>query len=212
GDALLQFDWSVGQVLETLDRLGLTENTLIVLTSDNGPVVDDGYADRAVELLGEHRPWGPFRGGKYSIFEAGTRIPFLVSWPATIKKANTSDALVSQIDLFASMGKLIGQAIPAGVAPDSQEQLNTLLGKKQTGRTYIVEQAGTLSISDGEWKYIVPSNGQSHSKLTNTELGNNPEPQLYNLKKDIGEKINQAASHPKEVARLKRLLEAEKDK
>lgn len=90
-------------------KAGIAENTLIVLSSDNGPVVDDGYADRAVELLGEHRPWGPFRGGKYSIFEAGTRVPMIVSWPAQVKPG-VSDALVSQIDLYASMGKPDGQA------------------------------------------------------------------------------------------------------
>ncbi len=85
GDALLQFDWTVGEIMGALEKAGIAENTLIVLSSDNGPVVDDGYADGAVELLGEHRPWGPFRGGKYSIFEAGTRVPMIVSWPAQVK-------------------------------------------------------------------------------------------------------------------------------
>lgn len=69
GDAIEQFDWSVGQLMKTLDEMGLTENTLIILSSDNGPVVDDGYADRAVELLGDHKPAGPLRGNKYSAFE-----------------------------------------------------------------------------------------------------------------------------------------------
>lgn len=87
GDAIVQFDWSVGQILDELDRLGLRENTLIILSSDNGPVVDDGYADQAEELLGDHKPGGPLRGGKYSAFEAGTRIPAIASWPKEIKKA-----------------------------------------------------------------------------------------------------------------------------
>lgn len=86
GDAIVQFDWSVGQILDELDRLGLRENTLIILSSDNGPVVDDGYADQAEELLGDHKPGGPLRGGKYSAFEAGTRIPAIISWPKEIKK------------------------------------------------------------------------------------------------------------------------------
>ena len=80
GDAILQFDWSLGEIIKTLDRLGLRENTLVVFTSDNGPVVDDGYQDQAVELLNGHTPSGPLRGGKYSIFDAGTRVPFVVSW------------------------------------------------------------------------------------------------------------------------------------
>lgn len=111
-----------------LEKAGIAENTLIVLSSDNGPVVDDGYADRAVELLGEHRPWGPFRGGKYSIFEAGTRVPMIVSWPAQVKPG-VSDALVSQIDLYASMASLMGKPLEEGAGPDSQDHLDAFLGR-----------------------------------------------------------------------------------
>lgn len=211
GDALLQFDWTVGQIMEALEKNGLAENTLIVLSSDNGPVVDDGYADKAVELLGEHRPWGDFRGGKYSNFEAGTRVPFIVSWPAKIKPG-VSNALVSHIDLFASMAGLVGGKIADQAAPDSRNQLETLLGKDSKGRDYIIEQAGTLSVSDGNWKYITPGNGAVYNKLTNTELGNNKEVQLYNLKDDVGEKVNIAAQHPEIIERLRSILEKEKNK
>ena len=211
GDAIMEFDWSVGQIIETLERLGLAENTLIILTSDNGPVVDDGYADKAVELLGEHRPWGDFRGGKYSSFEAGTRVPFVVSWPARIKPA-VSDALVSQIDLFASFANLLDQTLPEGVAPDSQNYWDILCGKTTGGREYIIEQAGSLSVSTAEWKYITPSNGAAYNALTNTELGNNKEPQLYNLKQDIGEKTNLATQHPEKVEELKAILDKERSR
>lgn len=187
------------------------KNTLIVLSSDNGPVVDDGYADRAVELLGEHRPWGPFRGGKYSIFEAGTRVPMIVSWPAQVKPG-VSDALVSQIDLYASMASLMGKPLEEGAGPDSRDHLDAFLGKDLKGRDYVVEVAGSLSVSDGEWKYIAPSNGATYAKLTNIELGNSKEEQLYNLKQDIGEKKNLAAEHPEIVAKLKAILEKEKAK
>lgn len=211
GDAILQFDWSVGQVLAALEKHGLAENTLIILTSDNGPVVDDGYQDRAVELLGKHRPWGDFRGGKYSNFEAGTRVPFVVSWPARIKR-QASDALVSHIDIFASLSKLLGKTVPAGAAPDSRDQLNTLLGKEKKGRDYIIEQAQALSVSTAEWKYITPGKGRAYRALTNTELGNSREPQLYNLQKDKGEKNNIAAKHPEKVEELKAILDREKAK
>ena len=197
GDALLQFDWTVGEIMAALEKAGIAENTLIVLSSDNGPVVDDGYADQAVELLGDHKPWGAFRGGKYSSFEAGTRVPFIVSWPAEVKPG-VSDALVSQLE--------------NGAGPDSRNQLDAFLGKDNKGRDYIIEQAGSLSVSDGEWKYIAPSKGAAYNKLTNTELGNNKEAQLYNLKQDIGEKKNLAAEHPEIVAKLKAILEKEKDK
>lgn len=211
GDAIIEFDWSVGEILTALKRHGLTENTLIILTSDNGPVVDDGYQDRAVELLGNHRPWGDFRGGKYSNFEAGTRVPFVVNWPAKIKP-QVSDALVSHIDIFASLSKLIGKKIPAGAAPDSRDQLDTLLGKDKKGRDYIIEQARALSVSTAEWKYITPGKGAAYRAITNTELGNSREPQLYNLRKDKGEKNNLAAEHPEKVKELKAMLNREKAK
>ena len=211
GDAILEFDWSVGEVLKTLDKLGLTENTIIVLTSDNGPVVDDGYQDRAVELLGQHRPWGPFRGGKYSNFEARTRVPFIVKWPAKVKP-RISDALVSQVDLFASFSELLNVKIENGAATDSHSYLSTFLGKERKGRDYIIEHAGALSVSTGKWKYIDPSNGPAYNKLTDTELGNSKEPQLYKIKKDRGEKNNVAAENPDMVAKLKTYIEGEKAK
>lgn len=209
GDALLQFDWTVGKLMETLEKNGLAENTLIVLSSDNGPVVDDGYADRAVELLGDHKPWGPFRGGKYSIFEAGTRVPMIVWWKGHIKPG-VSNALVSQVDLYASMASLLDTKVGADAAPDSQDQLAAFLGEDKKGRDYVVEVAGSLSVSDGEWKYIAPSNGAAYAKLTNIELGNSKEEQLYHLTDDINERKNLATEHPEIVKRLKNILEQEK--
>lgn len=211
GDALIEFDWTVGQVMETLERLGLWENTLIVLTSDNGPVVDDGYQDQAVELLGEHRPWGAYRGGKYSSFEAGTRIPFIVSYPGKVKEG-VSKALVSQVDFLATMSELLGVSLTYDQKKDSREQLSTWYGKDKKGRDYVVEQAGSLAVSDGEWKYISPSDKKAYEKLTNTELGNAPQDQLYFLKKDIGEKNNLAGRYPEKIKAFQRILELEKSK
>ena len=209
GDAILQFDWTVGRIVDALKEDGLLENTLIVLTSDNGPVVDDGYADRAVELLGDHRPWGNFRGGKYSSFQAGTTVPFIVYWPGKVE-AGESDALFSQIDLYASLAELVGQKIAEGAAPDSHNNLNALLGVDKKGRDYVVEASpSVLSISDGTWHYIVPSNGPALNKLTNIELGNDPKEQLYNLKEDVGEKNNVAEKYPEKVKELKAILERE---
>ncbi|MDR2775663.1 MAG: arylsulfatase [Tannerella sp.] len=209
GDAIMEFDWSVGQIMKTLERLGLADNTLVILTSDNGPVVDDGYADNAAERLGTHRPWGDFRGGKYSSFEAGTRVPFVVTWPAQIKPA-VSGALISQIDLFASLAGLLGRELPENVAPDSRNHLDALIGKTMKGRDYVIEQAGSLSVLDGEWKYISPSNGRAYNNLTNTELGNSKEPQLYNLKQDISETNNLAKKFPEKTARFNSVLEKER--
>jgi len=97
GDVIIEADWCIGELLKTLETEGLLENTLIVLSSDNGPVLDDGYADGAVEKLGKHKPWGELRGGKYSLLEAGTRVPFVTYWKGTIEP-QVSNALVSQVD------------------------------------------------------------------------------------------------------------------
>lgn len=211
GDAILQFDWTVGEIRKALKKQGIADNTLIILTSDNGPVVNDGYLDQAIERLGNHRPWGELRGGKYSIFEAGTRVPFIVSWPAKVSPG-VSDALVSHIDLFASMTELAGEKLNAGVAVDSRNQLPALLGQDKKGCDYIVEVAQAFSVSDGEWKYIAPSGHASYYAITRTETGNAKEEQLYNLREDMGEKHNVASKHPEIVKRMQELLEREKEK
>lgn len=210
GDVILQLDWSVGQVIQALDRLNLTKNTLVIFSSDNGPVVDDGYQDQAVELLNGHTPAGVLRGGKYSAFDAGTRVPFIVRWPGHVK-AGVSHALVSQIDLLASFAALTNQTFDATTALDTQNYLATLLGQDKKGRDHVIEHAGTFSIIKGDWKYIEPSKGAKMSVQTNTELGNDPQPQLYNLAKDIGEKNNVAAVNLEKVKELEGFLKEVKE-
>ncbi len=197
GDAILSLDWSVGQLLDTLERNRLMDNTLVVFSSDNGPVVDDGYKDEAVEKLGSHRPAGPLRGGKYSMFDGGTRVPFMVSWKGKIKPG-MSNALVSQIDLLSSFSELAGQKLPEDAAPDSFDVLPALLGQSKQGRDHLVEHAGGLSLIQGDWKVIEARKGPK-SNLTGNELGNNESPQLFNLAEDIGEKNDLAAKHPDRV-------------
>ncbi|MEN6425478.1 MAG: arylsulfatase [Phycisphaerales bacterium] len=206
GDVILQLDWCVGEVLKALDRLNLADNTMVIFTSDNGPVVDDGYQDQAVELLDGHRPTGDLRGGKYSAFDAGTRVPFIVRHPGRIKPG-ASGALLCQIDLLASMATLTGQTLGGSDAPDSFDVSAALLGRSQTGRDHLIEHAGTLSLIQGDWKYIEPSKGARFNKSTNTELGNDPEPQLYNLRDDLGEKANLADRHPEKAKEMAALLQ-----
>jgi len=211
GDVILQLDWTVGQVMQALDRLNLTKNTLVIFSSDNGPVVDDGYQDQAVELLNGHTPAGSLRGGKYSAFDAGTRVPFIVRWPGQVK-AGVSNALVSQIDLLASFAALTNQKFDSATAPDTKDYLAALLGKDKKGRDYLIEHACIFSIIKGDWKYIEPSNRAKKSIETNTELGNDPQPQLYNLAKDIGEKNNVAAANWEKVKELEGLLKGVKER
>jgi arylsulfatase A-like enzyme len=206
GDAIVEADWSVGEILGALDRLNLTGNTIVIFTSDNGPVIDDGYKDDAVEKLGNHRPAGPFRGGKYSNFEAGTRVPFIVRWPGHVQPG-VSDALVSQVDLLASFAALTGQKLATADAPDSLDQMAALLGQSTKGRTEVVESGGGLSLRQGQWKYIEPNKRQKINKETNTELGNDSVPQLYDLAADPGETRNLAPDQPARVESMAAELE-----
>lgn len=205
GDAIVQFDWCVGQVLDALDRNGIAGNTMVIVTSDNGPVVDDGYEDGAVADLNGHRPAGPLRGGKYSIFEGGTRIPFVLRWPDRVKPG-VSDALVCLMDLPATAAALTGVRLAEGEAPDSVNVLPALLDSRRPGRGDLVEAGGCLAVRKGADKMIEPSAGQAYNAATDTELGNAPEPQLYDLHRDLGERDNLAAKQPERVAELARLL------
>jgi len=207
GDAIVQADWCVGEVVAALDRLNLSANTLVILTSDNGPVVDDGYQDDAVSKLGDHKPWGPLRGSKYSKFEAGTRVPFLVRWPGRVKPGS-SDALVSQVDFLASFAALVGAQPEMEEAPDSLNLLAALLGDSAAGCTHIVEQGvGGLALRVANWKYIEPAKGTAVNVPTNTETANAPEPQLYDLASDPGERHNLASLHPDKVRVLQTQLD-----
>ncbi len=201
GDAIAQLDWQVGEVLRTLDELKLTDNTLVVFTSDNGPVVNDGYVDDAVEKLGAHNPAGPWRGGKYSAFEAGTRVPFLVRWPARCKP-RTSNALVSQVDACATIAALCGVALEDDECVDSLDQHKAWLGEDDVGRDHLVEQAVTLALRKGAFKCIAPKQGPRVSKNVNIELGYDEEPQLYDLANDPGETENLASKQRERTAAM----------
>ena len=213
GDVILQLDWTIGEIMNTLDSLNIADNTILVFTSDNGPVIDDGYQDHAYELLNGHTPMGIYRGGKYSAYEAGTRIPFIVRWPAKVKPSK-QQSLFSQIDVYASLASLLNQPLRKGAAPDSQEHLNTFLGRNNTGREYIVQQNlnNTLAIVKGQWKYIEPSDAPAIEFWTKMELGNDQQPQLYDLSSDPSEKTNVAKQHPDIVKELAELLESVKEK
>ena len=185
GDVIVEFDWCVGQIMETLDKLNIASNTLVILSSDNGPVLDDGYADGAVRDLNGHKPGGPLRGGKYSIYEAGTRVPFIVRWPGRVQPG-VSDALVCLMDFSASFAALTSQAIPSGGAPDSVNVLPALLGNSKNGREKLVEHDGArvLGFRDGLWKFIEPD------RRPRAQVQHSPFGELYDLSADLGETNN----------------------
>jgi arylsulfatase A-like enzyme len=201
GDAILQMDYTVGRLMTKLDELRLTSNTLVIFTSDNGPVLNDAYLDGAVPELNGHTPWGNMRGGKYSILEAGTRIPFILHWPGQVKPGE-SNALVSQVDLLASFAAMTGQELIPGSGQDSTNMLDAFLGKSATGRKSLVVSAKTLAFIKGDWKYIEPHEGPALLREVNIESGLSTDPQLYNLKNDIAEKTNLAKENPELVKQL----------
>lgn len=210
GDAILQLDWMVGVIVKQVHALGIEKNTIIIFTSDNGPVLNDGYLDGAVTELNGHTPLGVLRGGKYSVFEGGTRVPFILSWPGTIKH-KISNALVSQMDLLASFASYLNVKIPKGDAIDSENLLSVFLGKSKVGRLVYVEQGGGLAVIQGDWKYISPSKTAPFLKYVQIESGSSSAAQLYNLKDDIGEQNNVASRYPDKVKELEVLLQRIKE-
>lgn len=203
GDAIAEMDWCVGEMLDALERCGLREDTIVVFSSDNGPVLNDGYYDEAVELCGDHRPAGPLRGGKYSMYDGGTRVPFIVSWPGSVE-IGESDALVSQVDFLASFAALAGVSLDEDAGPDSVDVLDALLGQSDEGRAEIVlegVQAKTV-LRQGDWVFIPPHQGPPVNKNVNIETGNSPVPQLYYLSGDIGQIENVASIYPDVAERM----------
>jgi arylsulfatase A-like enzyme len=205
GDVIQQLDGSVGEVLAALQRLGLADDTLVIFSSDNGPVVDDGYADGSAQNLNGHAPAGSFRGGKYTIYEGGTRMPFLVRWPGKVKPG-VSGALVCQVDFLASFASLLGKDLPADAGPDSQSVLPALLGESSAGRDYLVEQSGGLALRQGPWKFIPRADGAAAAGQKPDD-GHGAAGQLYNLADDPGETTDLAGQHPEVVRDLAALLQ-----
>jgi arylsulfatase A-like enzyme len=212
GDVIVQFDWSAGEILNTLDRLKLADNTLVILSSDNGPVVEDGYADGAAANLNAHQPAGPLRGGKYSNFEGGVREPLIACWPGKIQPG-VSRHVVCLIDLVATCAALTGQTLPADAAPDSFNVLPEILGTVTTpARDHLVENGA--GIRKGSWKLIQPA---LRAKPPKPEPGDKlpksvakpprrNDVALYNLADDLGETTNLAAQRPEVVEELSTLF------
>jgi len=206
GDVIVQFDWCVGEILAALEKHNLESNTLVILSSDNGPVLDDGYADGAIRDLNGHRPAGPLRGGKYSVYEAGTRVPFVVRWPGRVVPG-VSGALVCLMDLSASFAALTQQKIPPGDAPDSVNVLPALLGESKFGRDKLVEHDGfrALGLRHGDWKFI-EADTRPPGRNTYSPAG-----ELYDLSQDIAEANNvRAEQSEKAKAFSEELIEAQR--
>ena len=206
GDAMVQFDWSVGQIIDALKSNGLLENTIVIFSSDNGPTYDDGYVDgtsvktSTVNNDHDHYAAGPYRGGKYQIYEGGTRVPLIISWPSKIS-AGTTDALVSQIDFLRSFAKLLKLDLPDGAAVDSRNTLGAFLGITKQGLPFMIEEAANaMALRKDNWKYIEFQTSKYKPKPGT--------PELYDLIEDIGETNNVIKKHPEIAESLKAQLHA----
>jgi arylsulfatase A-like enzyme len=192
GDVIHQLDWTIGEVLEALDRRGLTKDTLVIFTSDNGGGIKDAYDDGTNHLQPRQPPNGLLRGRKGQLYEGGHRVPFIARWPARIPAGTTSDALFAHVDMIATLAVLTGQKIPAGGAPDSVNVLSALCGEKgAAGRDELVLQdnkGANLALRSGAWKLIAPVNAP---------------PQLFDLARDPQEENDLA---PAELERVKAML------
>ncbi|MCP4887831.1 arylsulfatase [Rubripirellula sp.] len=210
GDAIVELDWCVGQLLDALDRLKLAENTLVVFCSDNGPVLDDGYKDDAIEKIGKHQAAGPFQGGKYNVFEGGTRTPFITRWTGHISPG-VSDEIVCTIDLAASCAALAGVDLPSDGCLDSMNVSAALLGKDNAkGRDHLIQQdngrGGNYGFRVGDWKLV----RHDSKKTRNTGLRLQGRPvnrfELYNLAEDPSESRNVMKEHPAIAEKMKQRL------
>ena len=211
-DSIMQLDWCVGELMTTVDRLGLAEKTLFIFCSDNGPEMDDGYKDFALEKRGNHRAAGPYRGGKYSVYEGGTRTPFITRWKGRIAPA-VSDEVVCTIDLAASFAGLTGLSIPADAFLDSFDVAAALLGRPGArGREHLVQQdngqAGNYGFRVGQWKLQRHDSKSARNLVVEQQLANTsvPQFQLFDLSKDPGETNDVLEQNPDIAENLKSRL------
>lgn len=215
GDVIEQIDWEVGEIMKALDRLGLAANTLVIFSSDNGPILFDGYYDRSVEDLNGHQPTAGLRGWKYLTFEGGCRVPFIARWPQRIKP-RISGQLISLVDVYATVASLVGGKREPHDARDSLDVSAVLLGTTGTNvRDHtVLHGIGGLALRQGDWKYIPATAGAggmgsgANAADSRFAAASIPEPLLFNLADDPLETTNVIAVHPEKADELANQLQS----
>ena len=204
GDVVEEFDFETGRLLDVLDELKLTQNTMVIYTSDNGPWNQDKYTKYKKGHPKESIFWGdsgPLRNGKGSCYEGGYRLPCIIKWPKKIKPGVISDAIFATIDLMPTFSNVCGFDLPKDIHIDGIDQTELLTGKRKTGRNFFYfDKAG---VRKGKWKYLKP-NAYFYGYAVEDNRKKNDE--LYNLEIDIGETNNLAKKFPEKVAELKELM------
>ncbi len=206
GDVVEEFDFHTGRLLDTVDELGLRQNTLVIYTTDNGPWNQPAYTDKKKGHPEGSIFWGdagPLRDGKGSCYEAGSRAPCIVRWPGKVPAGRVSSAIFATIDFMPTFANLAGFAIPADRTIDGVDQTELLCGTNENGsrNTFFYQGNG---VRRGRWKYLaarhkVPGYARDKERSETEEL--------YDLTADIGESTNLAEQHPAKVNELRLLME-----
>ncbi len=220
GDFVVQTDWTVGQVLDALERAGVAEKTLVIFTSDNGPEitgeVNPGAYDRIQAY--HHYSMGELRGAKRDIWEGGHRVPFLVRWPGHVEAGSESAETICHVDFLATVAALLGETLPADAGEDSANILPVMLGKEHDRPVHeaVVHHSfsGKFAIRKGDWVLIDAPSGDDNRKkgeppFFQKERGytNDDQPgQLFNVREDLAERKNHFGDRPEVVRELKALL------
>lgn len=220
GDFVFQSDWTVGQVLDALQRSGVADNTLVIFTSDNGPEISNEVHPGAYDRIQQygHASMGTLRGAKRDAWEGGHRVPFLARWPGKIKSGTTCAETICHVDLMATVAALLDVKLPADAGVDSYNLLPALRGEKMTKpiREATVHHAfsGKFAIRKGDWVLVAAPSGDDNGKLGEPDWfkkdrGYAPHDQkaeLFNLRTDLAERDNVAARHPELVTEMTELL------
>jgi len=218
GDFVMQVDWTVGQILEALDQTGLTENTIVFYTSDNGSYMyrydEQGKKDHVDDskIQGfraeNHRPNGELRGTKADVWEAGHRVPFFVRWPGQIKPGSQCSTPITHTDIYSTCASIANVKLSDSEAEDSSTLLPMLKGENQAQREALIVNHsinGMFAIRDGHWKLVL-GNGSGGREKPSGKPFEKPY-QLFNLSEDIAETTNLIQEHPDVALRLEKTLE-----
>ena len=223
GDAVEELDYETGRLLDTLDELNLTKNTLVIYTTDNGPWNQKPYRDKEKGHPKGAKFWGdagPLRAGKGSCYEAGIRVPCIIRWPGKVEAGKESDAIFATIDFMPTFAKICGFELPEGRKIDGVNQLDLLLGKSKNGaRNQFIYMHAKKSaniggfnksaqfigngIRIGKWKYL---RAKQYTSGYAADKQRKEVPELYDLNADIGETKNLAEEHPEKVQELENIL------
>ena len=206
GDVVEEFDTETGRLLDAMDKLGLTENTLVIYTSDNGPWNQKKYTNKKKGHPKGSVFWGdsgPLRNGKGSPYEGGYRLPCIVRWPGKVPVGRTSDAILATVDFMPTFAALTGFEIPQDRKIDGIDQTALLLGQREMGREHFYFSGAGVRL--GKWKYL-KANAHFHGYAI--EDSREKVEELYDLEADLGEQVNLATKYPERVAELKKLMQA----